>query len=233
MGRAVALLASERGYPVVLVDRDETQLNVVATEIGSAPHSAFVADVCDRRAMTEAFAASEAKFGPCWALAAVAGVMEAGSALELDDEHVDRMMGVNFRGVVIADQLAASQMQGRTDGGRIVNWGSDAAIGGLPGRAIYAAAKSAVLSLTRSFAVELAPFGITVNAILPGVTDTPMAAHISPAEKTAFATTIPDGRWATPQDMAWWFGVLIADESAHMTGETLLVDGGATARMGR
>jgi NAD(P)-dependent dehydrogenase (short-subunit alcohol dehydrogenase family) len=235
MGRATALLLAGRGHPIVVVDIDGDGAARVEAEVRAHGGTALSApaDVSSRPELERAFARSADAFGPCWGLAAAAGVIDGASLEETSDDHITRQLGANLVGVVLSNQLAAAQMRRRGDGGRIVNWASDAGFGASPGFGLYAAAKSGVLSLTRTYAVELAPSGITVNALVPSVVETPMADHYSASEKAAIAALIPDGRWGTAEELAWFAGVLFADESAHMTGAALLVDGGLTAAMGR
>jgi NAD(P)-dependent dehydrogenase (short-subunit alcohol dehydrogenase family) len=124
-------------------------------------------------------------------------------------------------------------MRGR--GGSIINLSSRTASVGVPTMAVYGASKGALASLTRGAAVDMAADGIRVNAIAPGFTETPLmaawlAAQANPEEvRSQAAANIPQGRFATPDDVAAAAVFLASDESAHVTGITLAVDGGYTA----
>ena len=235
MGRATARHMAFEGHPVLLVDVDDAGLRDVAAELGDAQGEALAvkADVRSREALEAAFASGADRFGPCWGLAAAAGVIEPGSLLDTDDERIRRQVDVNLIGLHLSNQLAARQMVERDDGGRIVNWASDSAVGAFPDYGIYAATKSAIVSLTQTHAVELAPYKITVNAVLPGATDTPMAGNLTSQQREALSQTIPLGRWGQPDEVAALAGFLFRDETSYMSGATLLVDGAITASMGR
>lgn len=235
MGRATALHVAKEGHPVLLVDIDGAGLGAVEAELGrvGAEALAVTADVRSREALESAFARGSDRFGSCWGLVAAAGVIEPSPLLDAEDEVIHRQIDVNLVGLYLANQLAARQMVERNDGGRIVNWASDSAVGAFPDYGIYGATKSAIVSLTLTHAVELAPHGITVNALLPGATDTPMAGHLSPEQRQAVSRTIPLGRWGKPEEVAALAGFLLRDESSYISGATLLIDGAVTASMGR
>lgn len=235
MGRATAVLMAARGHPVVLIDINERGLEATQAEIRRAGGAALmaVADVRSRVLLESAFAAGELEFGGCWGLAAAAGVIEGALVADVTDEHFDRLVKINLFGLAVCNQLAAAQMRRLGRGGRIVNWASDAGIGASPGFSIYAATKAAVLSLTTTAAIELAEFGITVNAIVPGIVDTPIADYLTADQKIRLARLIPVGRWGRAEEIAAFAGFLFSDESAYMTGSTMVVDGGATSALGR
>jgi NAD(P)-dependent dehydrogenase (short-subunit alcohol dehydrogenase family) len=140
---------------------------------------------------------------------------------------------INFLGALWTMQAAARAMLGR--GGAIVNVASRTGIVGVPTMSVYGATKAALLSLTRAAAVELAASGIRVNAVAPGLTDTPLvqawiAEQPDPeAFRAARVASVPQGRFATPEEVAEAILFLASDASRHVTGVTLPVDGGYTA----
>jgi NAD(P)-dependent dehydrogenase (short-subunit alcohol dehydrogenase family) len=163
-----------------------------------------------------------------------AGIDFTSDLLETSIEDVRRVLDVNFIGVFTMLAEAARAMRGR--GGSIVNVTSRTASIGIPTMSIYAASKGALLSLTRGAAVDLAQYGIRVNAVAPGLTETPMmrAWVESQSDPSVFrvrlAADIPQGRFASPGDVAAAILFLASDESGHITGASLPVDGGFTAR---
>ncbi len=141
--------------------------------------------------------------------------------MSLDEWH--SVMETNLNGVFYCSKLAAEML---ADGGRIVNVSSIAAIVGFPGQANYAAAKAGVLGMTRVLAKELARRQITVNAVAPGVIQTPMLGDIRPEMMAEYEKQIPVGRVGKPEDVANAVLFLASDESGYITGQTLPVTGG-------
>lgn len=141
--------------------------------------------------------------------------------MTLDEWH--SVMETNLNGVFYCSKMAAEML---ADGGRIVNVSSIAAIVGFPGQANYAAAKAGVLGMTRVLAKELARRQITVNAVAPGVIQTPMLGEIKPEMLTEYEKQIPLGRVGKPEDVANAVLFLASDESGYITGQTLPVTGG-------
>jgi NAD(P)-dependent dehydrogenase (short-subunit alcohol dehydrogenase family) len=236
MGRATARLMAQRGHPIALLDLDQARLEEAAAELQTigARVIAIPTNVRSRSELEQAFASAEAALGPCWALAAAAGIIGASvDLIDATDTQILEIVETNVLGLLTANQLAARQMRQRADGGRIVNWSSDSAVGATPGNGVYGASKAAVISLTRTLAVELAPFGITANAILPGVIDTPMAGYLSDAWKERFAELIPVGRWGQADEVAGLAAFMFSPDSSYMSGAAVLIDGAATPAMGR
>ncbi len=147
---------------------------------------------------------------------------------------IERVFAVNFFGTFFMLQRAAVAMR-EAGGGSIVNVSSRTAVAGVPTMVVYGAAKGAVESLTRGAAVELAPYGIRVNAVAPGLTETPLVSawlrrQPDPeAVRQASTERIPQRRFGMPQDVASAVAFLASDEAAHVTGATIAVDGGFTA----
>jgi len=160
-----------------------------------------------------------------------AGVVIRKPALELTVEDWDAVQDVNLRGAFFLAQAAAKVMTSRRTG-RIVNIASIFGLVGGPNRAAYSASKGGLVNLTRSLAVEWAPFNVQVNAVAPNVTRTPMTEKLltDPSAADAITTETPAGRLATAQDVGEAVAWLAVSTPPYITGVTLPVDGGWTAK---
>ena len=145
----------------------------------------------------------------------------------MTDEDWDAVHEVNLKGTFHGVQAAARAMIGAGGGGSIVNLASGAAFRSSPNGAHYVASKAGVIGLTRAAALDLAPHRVRVNAVAPGVTDTAQPRYgMSEEELSAAGADIPLGRIASPEDVASLAVFLLSGESAHVTGQTLHVNGG-------
>jgi NAD(P)-dependent dehydrogenase (short-subunit alcohol dehydrogenase family) len=233
IGAAVVKRLHSEGARLVLVARrrpaDRSIDELVARET-----AVFVqGSVTDVETAEQAVAEAD-RLGGVDVLVNNAGVDYTSDLLRTPDEDIRRVFETNFFGATWMLLSAARAME-RRGGGSIVNVTSRLASIGVPTMAVYAASKAALLGLTRAAAVELADRGIRVNAVAPGLTQTPLVdawidSQDDPAaQRAAAARGIPQGRLGTPDDVASAVAWLAADESAHVTGATVAVDGGYTA----
>ncbi|NUP21405.1 MAG: SDR family oxidoreductase, partial [Streptomyces sp.] len=220
IGRASAVLLAEAGAAVHCADRDEQGLHDTATLIktsGGTAHTHHL-DVTARDQLRQAVASC----GRLDVMAAVAGIMHSSPVLETRDEDLDRVLNVNFKGVLYACQEAARAMLARRIRGSIITMASGAVDTGGPGLLCYGVAKAAVVQLTKTLATEMGPHGIRVNAVAPGWIRTPMTDRHDTAAQThteaLMARMSPLGRVGEPQDIAHAVLHLASDASSFTTG---------------
>jgi len=234
IGRATARLLAQRGAAVCVnyVQQAQAAQDVVA-EVGTAGGRAIAvaADVGDWAAVEAMIERTEKELGPVTILVNNAGASWQGTLDTYDREKVAGMRRINVEGVIHATRAAMGRMRARRYG-RIVNLSSIAATGtALAGNAFYAATKAEVAILTRRFALELGPYGITVNAVAPGFVRTDMTrrgrgAADWPATEKNLASRSMMGRIGEPADIANAVAFLASPESGWVTAQMLTVDGG-------
>jgi 3-oxoacyl-[acyl-carrier protein] reductase len=229
IGQAVALRLAKAGGRIAVLDKQPaTQTLSQLNELGRPAWGAEV-DLSDAAAVAGAYQRLEEEFGSPYALVNAAGIFADIPFLDTPVEVWDQVMNVNARGVFLSCQEAARRM--RTEGqGRIVNILSTASAQGFALESAYCASKGAVLLLTRVLAVELAPFGITVNGVGPGTVETAMGRDYLARQPIAGheLSRTPMGRFGRPADIAETVCFLVS-EATWLTGQAIYVDGGFLA----
>jgi NAD(P)-dependent dehydrogenase (short-subunit alcohol dehydrogenase family) len=227
IGRAIALLLAEQGWKVAACDLDEGVEEVAAAireEGGGAVGLAW--DVRDSDAAREAHARAEAELGPVDAIIANAAIVDRiAPAEKLTEESWRTEIDVNLTGAFFSLQPAIAGMRERGSG-RIVVISSTAATDGLAGQAAYAASKAGLLGLVRTLALELAPHGVTVNAVLPGMVETEKVAAMPAEVRERAIGHVPLGRFAAVEEVAEVVAFLASDAASYVTGAWVPVDGG-------
>lgn len=231
LGHAIAVLLADAGASVVAADMDGAQAQrtsaIIAAQGGKA--LAVTADVTDADSVTALFDTAIAEFGRLDILVNNAGIYPPVPRLpEIDWPAYEKTFSVNVFGVLRCISAAATRMQ---PGGRIINMSSMESIRPSgPGSPHYNTTKSAVNGLTRASAVDLAPLGIRVNAILPGLIKTEGTARIPQDMLDSIAAHAPSGRVGEPQDIAGAALFLASRASTYVNGHCLVVDGGTTIK---
>ncbi len=239
IGRAAAVRFAAEGAALAVVDLNADSAKETAAQISAAGGSALAvaADVADRAQVSGCFAQILTEYGQIDVLYNNAGVNSSGSVLDATEDDWDRSFAVNAKGTFLCAQAAAPAMVA-AGGGSIINQGSVAALVGIANFASYCAAKGAVVALTRSMSVDLAPRGVRVNVICPGTVYTPLMEPMLTARgggdmAAGLALTVakyPIGRLGTPEEIAAVALFLASDDSSFLTGSVLTADGGMTSQ---
>lgn len=232
IGRAIAERFIREGAAVGLLDLKAERAQTAADEVRSrypgAKIEAFAGNVADRATLADAVAGLDNRFGRLDVLVSNAIWVRYTPIAEVSPEMLRRMTATGFDSVVWGIQCAAPVMA-RGGGGSIINIASAAAFLGMPNAMLYAGVKAGVLGLTRAAAVELGPQRVRVNAVCPGSIQTEgVRINVDPAMAAKRLARTPLGRLGEVDDVASAALFLASDDSAWMTGESVLVDGGTT-----
>jgi len=233
LGKAMARGFVEAGADIVISSRHEEELQSVLKEIlsGTSRRGAYVVSDMSRRQDTVNLARRALEgMGRIDILVNNAGTNVPQLTEEIRDEDWDRVLEINLSSIMALSRALVPQMKSRR-WGRIIHVSSIMGFISKEGRNIYSATKAALVGLARSAALELGPYGITVNCIAPGpfLTDLP-GRLLSGEEKNEFAKRTAVGRWGEPRELVGPALLLASDAGSYITGETLVVDGGYLAR---
>jgi len=233
IGRAISLSFVQEGARVVIADINLSKMEDAARELKAAGGEVEIirADISQPDEVSRMVTRTMNRFGKIDILVNNAGVIVRKPFLETTPEEWDHIFAVNARGYFLCAQAAAREMVKQRKG-KVIMISSDAALVGIPPLSAYASSKGAVLALTRTMAIELAPYHINVNAIVPGTTETDLNRDklADPQWRAEILKRFPLGRLGTPNDIACAALYLASDDSDWMTGHYLVVDGGHTAR---
>jgi 2-deoxy-D-gluconate 3-dehydrogenase len=233
LGRAMALALAEAGADVALAARSKDQLEAVAAEIQSLGREAVSVptDVTDAAAVQDLVDTTLSRLGGLHVVVNNSGVISSTPLLEQDPDDWQRVMDTNVRGTYLVTRAAGAHLVAQQTG-KVINVASNFAFKGVPHHAAYCASKAAIVSFTRSMAVEWARHGIQVNALAPGYFATDMNAELrsDPDALSAVLRSVPARRMGDAHELSAWLVLLAGSASDFMTGETIVVDGGQTAR---
>jgi 3-oxoacyl-[acyl-carrier protein] reductase len=228
IGRAVSIrLAAEGAFVFVNYTRSEEAARETLRLIGEAGGEGKIVrfDVADTKAATEAIAGLIKEKGRIDILVNNAGESRDGLLVRMKEQDWDRVIGTNLKGVFNCCRAVSYAMM-KQRGGRIINVSSVVALSGNAGQANYSASKAGIIGLTKALARELAPRGICVNAVAPGLIITDMTSAMTEEQREKVLEEIPLSRLGTPDDVAGVVLFLASNEAGYITGQVIGVNGG-------
>ena len=235
IGEGIACRLSEEGAAVVIADLDGKKARAVADSL-PGDTLAVSLDVTDETAMDDLVSRTVETFGGLDIMVNNAGIIRISPVASTEYSDWKRLMDVNVDGVFLGCRAAARVMIGQGRGGAIINASSGAGRRGVPNISCYCASKAAIIMLTQSLAVELAPYSITVNSYAPGHIQTPFWKDVAdgfsnvmqkPPEEVVemFRSTVPMGRFGTPGDVAAAVSWLATPEASYISGQAIAMNG--------
>lgn len=228
IGRGIALRFGRAGCRVLLVSRTVSEIEQVAAEIEAAggTASSVAADVATEDGARAMAAAATDRFGGIDVLCANAGIFPSARLDVMTAAEFDHVIGANLRGTFLSVSACLPALKASDQGRIVVTSSITGPITGYPGWAHYGASKAGQLGLIRTAAIEFAPFGITVNAVMPGNVRTEGLEGLGAEYLASMAASIPLKRLGTVGDIANGVLFLASAEAAYITGQTLVIDGG-------
>ncbi|MBP1715117.1 MAG: beta-ketoacyl-ACP reductase [Deltaproteobacteria bacterium] len=232
MGAAYCVAMAREGAKVIVnYVGNAKAAEAVVSQIrkGGGEAVAFQADVGKKSEVQKMVDFAVQKYGRLDVMVSNAGLVHKAPLLEQSEEVIERIFHTNVKGNIFCTQVAAAQMMKQRKG-KIILCASIVAVVGEPLLSVYTASKGAILAFMRAAALELAPYQINVNCVLPGTTKTDMSKDVlaDPVIQKALIDPIPLGRLGTPEDLAGIILYLASDEANWTTGQSFIVDGGHT-----
>lgn len=227
IGKGIARALSSAGAQVLLVSRSKEDLEAAADEVTGVGETDWIAaDVSEASDMRAVAERATRRFGSLDILCCNAGIFPQTSIATMAREEWDQVLATNVTGTFLAVQACLPAMRQKNRGRIVVTSSITGPVTGYPGWSHYGASKAAQLGFIRTAAVELAPHGITINAVLPGNIATEGLDELGDDYLTTMAASIPSGRLGTVEDIAAAVLFFGSDAAEYITGQTLVVDGG-------
>lgn len=228
IGKGLARTFAQKGANVLVVGRDAEQAQRTAAEIAASggAASAFAADVTQPAQMESMAAYALEKHGGIDILCANAGIFPAAKLIDMSPEDWDQVIDTNLKGTYLSVAACLPQMRKNRRGRIIITSSITGPVTGYPGWSHYGASKAGQLGFMRTAAIELAPFGITINAVMPGNIKTEGLDGLGAEYLSKMTASIPQRRLGFVEDIAYAALFFASDEAAYITGQTIVVDGG-------
>ena len=233
IGFRIACRLLEDGASVVFTDRELGESAAQYIETSSTGRKAIFhqADISRLAQIEEMIERAMGEFGRLDILVNNAAIDPAAPFLQVREDVWDQVIDTNLKGTFFCAQQAARKMMCQAGQGRIINISSVHSQATMPGFSVYSASKGGMNALTRELALELAPHGITVNAVAPGAIEVEKFVNDPLYDRDALAAEIPSGRVGKPEDISGMVAFLCSDDAAWLTGQVITVDGGTLTRL--
>jgi 3-oxoacyl-[acyl-carrier protein] reductase len=223
IGKGIARVFAQAGANVVVVARDAATGEAAASELGATYVQADIAQAADCEQMA---AEAEQRFGGIDVLCANAGIFPDVKLADMTEADIDEIFATNVKGTMLSVKACMPALERSGHGRVIITSSITGPITGYPGWSHYGATKAAQLGFLRTAAIELAPRGITINAVMPGNIETEGLAEMGPDYRAAMEASIPQKKIGTVEDIGHAALFFATDEANYITGQTIVVDGG-------